>query len=311
MRTGRIVVLIIIFAAWIVASQSLYTVNEAEQVIITMFGKPTGDAVLKAGLHIKKPFVEKVNRFDKRWLEWDGDANQIPTRDKKYIWVDNYARWRISDPLLFFQTVRDERGAQTRLDDIIDGETRNAVASHNLIEIVRTSNRTLTLDDLTSDILDSSALEKVNMGREKLVNSILEKASVVAKDYGIEIVDVRIKRINYSEKVQAKVYDRMISERQRIATKYRSEGQGKSAEIRGQKEKELKKITSEAYKTAQEVMGKADAEATKIYARAYRQDPDFYSFIKTLESYKNTLDEKSWLILSTESDFYRYLKKIR
>lgn len=309
--TKSITAIVVAVFILITLSSGFFTVHETKQAIITMFGKPVGGAIREPGLHFKLPFIQKLHEFEKPWLEWDGDANQIPTRDKKYIWVDTYARWRISDPLLFFQTVRDERGAHTRLDDIIDGETRNAVANHNLIEIVRTSNRELRLEELISDIVDTSALEKVKVGREKIVNGILQKASKVALDYGIEIVDVRIKRVNYSEKVQAKVYDRMISERKRIAEKYRSEGQGKSAEILGQKERELKKITSEAYKIAQEIMGKADAEATKIYALAYNSDPELYSFLKTLESYKNTLDDKTWVLLSTDSDFFRYLKKIK
>ena len=212
---------------------------------------------------------------------------------------------------MFFQTVRDERGAQTRLDDIIDGETRNAVADNNLIEIVRTSNRKLSVEESTNNMVDTSDIVNIKAGREAIVNDILQKASKIALDYGIEIVDVRIKRINYSKNVRSKVYDRMISERLRIAEKYMSEGQGKSAEIKGRKEKELKRINSEAYKTAQEVMGKADGEATKIYAQAYKKDPSLYAFIKTLDGYKSVMDKKSWLILSTESDFFRYLKSIK
>lgn len=302
---------IIAAVAAFVLLNGVYIVNETNQAIITQFGKPVGKTENEPGLHFKIPFVHKVHTFEKRWLEWDGDANQVPTKDKKYIWVDVYARWRISDPLLFFQTVQDERGAQTRLDDIIDGETRNAIANNNLIEIVRTSNRALQFEDLPSDIIDTSTLEKVRIGREKIVNRILQKSSKLAKEYGIDLVDVCLKRINYSERVQQKVYDRMISERLRIAEKYRSEGQGKSAEIRGQKEKELKKITSEAYRKSQEIKGKADAEAAKIYAQAYSKDPEYYSFVKTLEGYKSTMDEKSLLILSTENDYYKYLKKIK
>ncbi|MFW5785588.1 MAG: protease modulator HflC [Chitinispirillaceae bacterium] len=303
--------ILLVAAAVILLVNGVYIVDETNQAIITQFGKPVGTAEKEPGLHFKIPFVQKVHFFEMRWLEWDGNANQVPTKDKKYIWVDVYARWRISDPLLFFQTVQDEPGAQTRLDDIIDGETRNAIANNSLIEIVRTSNRALRFEDLPSEIIDTSTIEKIEIGREKIINRIQQKASRLALDYGIEIVDVRLKRINYSDRVQQKVFDRMISERLRIAEKYRSEGQGKSAEIRGQKEKELKKISSKAYRKSQEIMGVADAQAAKIYARAYSQDPEFYSFVKTLEGYKSTMDEKSLLILSTENEYYRYLKKIR
>ncbi|MFP4242466.1 MAG: protease modulator HflC [Chitinispirillaceae bacterium] len=301
----------IVLTSIVVLLNGVYIVNETNQAIITQFGKPVGKTESEPGLHFKIPFIQKVYKFEKRWLEWDGDANQIPTEDKKYIWLDAYARWRISDPLLFFQTVQDERGAQTRLDDIIDGETRNAIADNNLIEIVRTSNRVMRFENLPSDIIDTSALQKVELGREKIVNRILKRSSKLASEYGIELVDVRLKRINYSERVQQKVFERMISERLRIAEKYRSEGEGRSAEIEGQKERELKKITSEAYRKSQEIKGEADAQAAKIYAQAYSKDPEYYSFIKTLEGYETTMDEKSLLILSTENDYYKYLKKIR
>ncbi|MFP4013894.1 MAG: protease modulator HflC, partial [Chitinispirillaceae bacterium] len=257
--------ILLVAAAVILLVNGVYIVDETNQAIITQFGKPVGTAEKEPGLHFKIPFVQKVHFFEMRWLEWDGNANQVPTKDKKYIWVDVYARWRISDPLLFFQTVQDEPGAQTRLDDIIDGETRNAIANNSLIEIVRTSNRALRFEDLPSEIIDTSTIEKIEIGREKIINRIQQKASRLALDYGIEIVDVRLKRINYSDRVQQKVFDRMISERLRIAEKYRSEGQGKSAEIRGQKEKELKKISSKAYRKSQEIMGVADAQAAKIY----------------------------------------------
>jgi len=294
--------------ALLVLVDAVYVVSETNQVIITQFGEPIGGAISSAGLHVKVPFIQKTNYFEKRWLEWDGDPNQIPTRDKKYIWMDTYARWRISDPLVFFQRVRDERGAQSRLDDIVDGETRNAIAKFDLIEIVRSSNRELELTEETILLETLEAIAKIEVGREKIAQIILENASKITPQFGVELRDVRVKRINYVDEVQQKVFDRMIAERKRIASKYRSEGDGKSAEIRGQKEKELKRIQSEAYRTAQEIKGKADAEATRIYAQAYGVDPEFYQFLKTLETYRTSLDSETWLVLSTDSEFLKFLK---
>ena len=304
----NILIGILIFLIIIVLLNSFYVVSEMNQVIITQFGEPIGDAITKPGLHMKVPFIQKANYFEKRWLEWDGDANEIPTKDKKYIWVDTYARWRISDPLKFFQRVRDERRAQSRVDDIIDGETRNAVASYDLIEIVRSTNREFELTEELAELDISSAIPKIITGREKIAQIILEKASAITPEFGVELRDIRIKRVNYVEEVQRKQFDRMISERQRIAAKYRSEGDGKSAEVRGEKERELKRITSEAYRTSQEIKGKADAEATRIYAEAYNLDPEFYQFMKTLEMYVSSLDKETWLLLSTDSEFLKYLK---
>ncbi len=299
---------IFVFLVLLVLLNSFYIVYEYDQVIITQFGEPKGDAITKPGLHIKIPFIQKANRFEKRWLEWDGDANEIPTKDKKYIWVDTYARWRISDPLIYFQRLRDERGAHSRIDDIIDGETRNAVAGYDLIEIVRSSNREFEESEETA-ILDISYVgTEIKTGREKITQIILEESSLKAADLGIELRDVRIKRVNYVTEVQAKVFDRMISERQQIASKYRSEGDGESAKIRGEKERELKRITSEAYKRAQEIQGEADAEATRIYALAYNLDPEFYQFMKTLETYIASLDKETWMLLSTDAEFLKYLK---
>jgi modulator of FtsH protease HflC len=306
-RTHWLVVAVIALAITTTWS-SFYTVNETEQVVITQFGEPIGKPIDHPGLHVKLPFVQEVNVFEKRWLEWDGSANQVPTRDKKYIWVDTYARWRIADPLRFFQRLRDERSAQSRLDDIIDGETRNVIASHDLIEVVRTSNRPFELGDAAQDVISEEAAVAVQHGRQKITRLILERASAVMPDYGIEMVDVRIQRINYIDTVQAKVFDRMISERKRIADRYRSEGQGKSAEIRGRKERELKKIESEAYRKSQEIMGKADAEATTIYAAAYGRAPELYRFLRTMETYRSTVDAKSTLVLSTDGDLFRYLQ---
>lgn len=309
--TRNIIVIVVAFPILIVLLTTLYVVSETNQVIITQFGEPIGGAITKPGLHMKVPFIQKANYFEKRWLEWDGDANQIPTKDKKYIWVDTYARWRISDPLVYFQRVRDERGAQSRIDDIIDGETRNAVANFNLIEIVRSSNREFELTEEIAILDIAAAIPDIETGREKIAQIILEKSSQITPEFGVELRDVKIKRINYVEEVQRKVFDRMISERKRIAAKYRSEGDGKSAEIRGEKERELKRIQSEAYRKAQEIKGKADAEATKIYANAYNLDPEFYSFMKTLETYVSSLDKETWLLLSTDAEFLKYLKSSR
>jgi len=309
--TRNIIAIVVPFAILIVLLNTLYVVSETNQVIITQFGEPIGDAVTKPGLHMKVPFIQKANSFEKRWLEWDGDANQIPTKDKKYIWVDTYARWRINDPLVFFQRVRDERGAHSRIDDIIDGETRNAVANYDLIEIVRSSNREFELTEEIAILDIAAAIPDIETGRDKIAQIILEKSSEITPEFGVELRDVKIKRINYVEEVQRKVFDRMISERKRIAAKYRSEGDGKSAEIRGEKERELKKIQSEAYRKAQEIKGKADAEATKIYAGAYNRDPEFYQFMKTLETYVSTMDKETWLLLSTDAEFLKYLKSSR
>ena len=306
--TRNIIAIVAPFAILIVLLNILYVVSETNQVIITQFGEPIGGAVTKPGLHMKVPFIQKANYFEKRWLEWDGDANQIPTKDKKYIWVDTYARWRINDPLVYFQRVRDERGAQSRIDDIIDGETRNAVANFDLIEIVRSSNREFELTEEIAILDIAAAIPDIETGRDQIARIILEKSSEITPEFGVELRDVKIKRINYVEEVQRKVFDRMISERKRIAAKYRSEGDGKSAEIRGEKERELKKIQSEAYRKAQEIKGKADAEATKIYAGAYNLDPEFYQFMKTLETYVSTMDKETWLLLSTDAEFLKYLK---
>jgi modulator of FtsH protease HflC len=303
---------------WIVAAvavlglaalwSALYTVSETEQVIITQFGEPMGRAITQPGLHLKVPFAQEANIFDKRWLEWNGNPNQVPTRDKKYIWVETYARWRIADPLLFFQRLHDERGAQSRLDDIIDGETRNVIANHNLIEVVRTTNREFDKGDEADDIMETEAMRQIELGRDKLTRLILERASKIVPDYGIELVDLQIQRVNYIETVQAKVFDRMISERKRIADRHRSEGQGKSAEIRGKKERELKVIESEAYRKTQESMGRGDAEAAEIYAQAYGRNRELYKFLKSMETYRSTIDKNSWLVLSTRADFFRYLQ---
>ena len=305
--------LLIVAALFIifVVPGSLYTVHETEQTIITQFGEPVGDAVTEPGLHFKLPWIQKVLRFDKRWLPWDGDANQIPTKDKKFIWVDTYARWRIADPLAFYTAVRNERQAQSRLDDIIDGETRNAVASYNLIEIVRSSDREFEVTEEIGGFVDEVVVQEIASGRDAITRSILRQASLVTPNFGIELVDVQFKRINYTEEVRESVYQRMISERTRIAEQSRSEGQGRSAEIRGEKERDLQEIESAAFKTAEETRGLADAEATQIYASAYSKDPDFYQFLKTLETYRTSLDEDATLVLSSDSEFLKFLKSSR
>jgi modulator of FtsH protease HflC len=287
---------------------SVYTTSETEQAILVQFGKPIGGVVTEPGIHLKLPFVQTVHRFDKRWLEFDGDANEIPTKDKKYIFVDTYARWRIKDPLRFYQAVRDERGGQSRLDDIVDGETRNAVASFDLIELVRSSNRPFQVTEELEGIGAAEAMAKVQTGREKIAGIVLEKAAKITPEFGIELVDVRFKRINYVDTVQQKVFERMISERKRIAERSRSEGQGRAAEIRGQKERDVLSASSTGYKNAQELKGAADAKATAIYARAYGRDPELYQFLKSLETLAATLDDKATVVLSTDSELLRYLK---
>jgi membrane protease subunit HflC len=308
-KTILIVLGALVLLAFLV--DGVYVVSETNQVIITQFGEPIGGAVTKPGLHLKMPFIQKTNFFEKRWLAWDGDPNQIPTKDKKYIWVDTYCRWRVADPLVFFQRVTDERSAHSRLDDVVDGETRNAIAKFDLLEIVRSSNREFELSEESALLDFSEVTAKVEMGREKIAGIILEAASKITPQFGVELKDVRIKRVNYVDEVQRKVFDRMIAERQRIASKYRSEGDGKSAEVRGQKERELKKIQSEAYRKAQEIKGRADAEATRIYAQSYNADPEFYQFLKTLETYRTSLAKETWLLLSTSSEFLKYLKSSR
>ena len=288
--------------------QSAYTVSETQQMIITQFGEPVGDPVVTPGLHFKIPFMQRANPFEKRFLEWDGNPNQVPTRDRRFIWVNTYARWRITDPLLFFQRLRDERGAQSRLDDVLDGETRNAVARHDLIELVRSTNR--NIEDVPIDSEEEAViLEKIERGRSEITREILETAAARVADLGIELLDLRLKRINYVEEVQQDVFARMIAERQRVAEQFRSEGQGESARINGERERELSQIQSEAYRQAEELRGKADAEATRIYAEAYNRDAEFYAFTKSLETYELTMDASTLFILGTDSELLRFLEQ--
>ncbi len=302
--------LIIIVVLIIVAANSFYILDEKHQSIITRFGEPVGGATTEAGLHIKIPILDKVHFFEKRILEWDGDPKQIPTSDKRYIWLDTFSRWQINDPLKFYQTVRNETFAHGRLDDIISGTTRDIVSSNTLIEIVRNSNREMMFTDEYKDSSTGigSTERAIESGRSKIADQIFNTSKELCAEYGIKLIDVKIKRINYVQEVRQKVYERMISERQKIAAKYRSEGQGNSAEILGQMKRELDRIESEAYETAQEIIGRADAEAIKIYANAYNRDPGFYEFLKTLETYENTIDKKNTLIMTTDSDYFKYIK---
>lgn len=310
MTNSTITKVIIVLGVLFVLSSATYQVHEVNQVIITQFGEPTGEPVTEPGLHFKIPFVQQTNYFEKRFLEWDGNPNQVPTKDKRFIWVDTYARWRIVDPLRFFQRLRDELGAQSRLDDILDGETRNAVARYDLIEIVRSTNRDPDTVQIESDE-ETAILDEIQMGRQKIAAEILERAAGRTEDLGIELLDLRLKRINYVAEVQQDVFARMIAERQRIAAEFRSEGQGESARISGERERDLARITSEAYRTAEEIRGTADAEATSIYAAAYSRDPDFYAFTKSLETYEETMDASTFFMLGTDSELLKYLEQPR
>lgn len=295
----------------LVLSSALFTVDETEQAIILQFGEPVGQPIREAGLHVKMPFIQNVLRFEKRVLEWDGRPTQVPTEEKKSIIVDTFARWRISEPLQFYQAVRGiESTAQGRLDNIINGVTRDLVTQSKLIEVVRNSNRTMQgrgEDDL---VVELTGIDKIERGRSGITRQVLENSRETVAQYGIELLDVQIKQINYTETVQKDVFQRMISERRRIAEKFRSEGQGERARIDGKKDRELKRIESEAYRKAQEIIGEADAEAARIYANAFNRDPEFYSFLQTLDSYRTTLDSNSTVIMKTDSEYLKYLKKI-
>ncbi len=309
MKKLIIIVIIILLIGIIPLKSAFYALDETQQAIILQFGKPIGESIKKSGLHFKIPFIQTVVRFDKRILEWDGDENQIPTSDKKYIWVDTFARWRIIDPLKYYQSVKDERNAQSRLDDIIDSATRNYISENLLIEAVRNTNRKMETTIEEESGFEAEAFHQhIEIGRERIIDLIFRKAVEAMPQYGIELLDVRIKRVNYVEEVRRKVYERMISERNRIAEKFRSEGEGKKAEIDGEREKELQRITSEAYRKAKEIEGKADAEAVKIYANAYGKDTEFYSFLQTLETYKTTLKKNTTLILNTDSEYFKFIK---
>jgi membrane protease subunit HflC len=294
---------------------SIYTVSEVEQAIITQFGKPVGEPVTTAGLKLKLPFIQDVNPIDKRVLEWDGSPSDMPTKDKLYISVDLFARWRITDPLQYFLRLRDERSAQSRLDDILGSETRNAVAKHELIEIIRTTKDRVPLRDslLTEEERkqDIGALVPITKGRELVEREIFAAASEKVRVFGIELLDIRFKRINYNESVRPKIYDRMISERRQIAERFLSEGNGEAARIRGNRVRDLNKIQSEAYRQVEEIRGLADAKATEIYSAAYNQSPkavSFYEFTRTMQAYRLMIAEGTTLVLSTESDLFKFLK---
>ena len=300
----RIVLTVVVLALILTVMNGFFILPEGRQAVITQFGAPVGDPIVDAGLHFKTPFIQDVTYFEKRILIWDGDPNQIPTNDKTFVYLDVTARWRISDALRFLQAVNNENRAQTILDDIIDGTVRDLVNKNNLVEIIRSS------DWKPGDATDKN-YEPVTLGRDKIVDMIHKAIAKLTPQYGIEVVDVMFKRVNYIESVQQKVYDRMISERKRIAAEKRSLGEGEKAEILGRVDRELKQITSTATRKSEEIRGKADAEAAGIYAAAYNQDPDFYSFTRTLESYKKTLGTNSRLVLSSDSEFYKYLKSLK
>jgi len=306
-RIGILVGLIVVLLVLSVFGGMFYIVDETQQVIITQFGDPVGDPVVTPGLKVKTPFIQKAIFFEKRFIEWDGERNQIPTRDKRFIYVDTYARWQITDPLKYFQRLRDERGAQSRLDDILDGETRNAIANHDLLEVVRTTTREFEVSEDDQDSGDTE-FAAIKIGRAEIAMEVLEKSQTRVTDLGISILDFRFKRINYVEEVRREVYQRMISERSRIAEQFRSEGEGEAANIGGEQEKLLQEITSVAYRTAEETKGKADAKAADIYARAYNRDPDFYRFTKSMSTLEETLDADTILVLGTDGELLKYVE---
>ena len=306
----RTLFLIVIAVGIVLVYSSAYVVDETEQVLITQFGRVMGQPITEPGLKFKLPFFQKANFFPKNLLTWDGVPGQVPTKDKTYIGVDTFARWKIVDPIKYFQTVNNEFAALERLDDIIDPAVRNLVTSYPLVESVRNTDRPMDTFESVMDENRKRVQYKIDLGRDEITRLIVEQASEKLTPFGIELVDVKIKRINYIENVRQAVYNRMIAERNQIAEKYRAEGQGEASNIRGEKEKELQVIKSEAYKDAQKIKGDADATATRIYADAYNADPEFYGFLKTLEVYKKTMKKDSTLILSTNSDFMKYFKGI-
>ena len=299
---------------FLVGSGAFYTVNQAEQVILTQFGRPVGEPVTEPGLHTKLPFIQEVHRLDKRFLEWDGAPVAIPTKDKTYIRVEAFARWRITDPKTYFVRMRDERSAQSRLEDILGSETRNAVARNELIEIVRTDPTRKPLRDETLKTDGPGAvgeLPPIRIGRQRVEQEIAREAARKLSEFGIALLDFRLKRVNYNPDVLERIYSRMISERQQIAQRFRSEGEGEAAKIAGQRERDLSEIQSGAYLKAQQIRGEADAKASEIYAKAFNSDPaaaDFYNFVKTMDTYRSSISKDTTLILSTESDFFRWLK---
>ncbi|MFQ5847975.1 MAG: protease modulator HflC [Candidatus Methylomirabilales bacterium] len=311
-RTLTITIGILAILVLLVLSGAFYRVEEGQQAIVLQFGRPVGDPVTEAGLHVKLPFVQNVRRFEKRLLIWDGDPNQIPTKGREFILVDTTARWRITDPKKFLESVATEQGAQSRLDDIIDSAVRSQVSGNELVELVRSASWVTPEEAVLKEVpqeLEKELKKKISLGREEITRAIVAEAQKVVPQYGIELIDVRIKRLNYIQSVREKVYARMISERKRKAALFRSEGEGDSAEILGTMEKDLRQIRSTAYRRAQVIRGKADAQATRIYGTAFNKDPEFYAFSRTLEAYKEGQNNNSVLILTTDSDYYRYLKE--
>jgi len=310
MKKKTIIVIIGLFFALILISNSAFIVKETEQVVVTEFGRPVREAITTPGLKFKVPFIHTTNYFEKRFLEWRGDPNQIPTKDKKYIFVDTYARWQITDPLKFYMRLNNERGAQSRLDDILDGETRDFIAKYNLEELVRTSNRTPTPSGVEGEAIGDSLIN-IEVGRENIQRMIRESANRQTQDLGIVILDLRVKRLNYVPEVREQVFNRMRSERFRIAEMFRSEGQGEAARINGEKERDLQIIRSEAFRQAEEIMGKSDALAASIYANAYDKTSvsrELYSFVKSLETFEKALNDDTQVILSTKNELLKYLK---
>lgn len=313
---------ILAFIGFIAVNSAYYTLTEGKQAIVTQFGKPVGEPITEAGLHFKMPILQEVRYVDKRILSWDGDPNQIPTKDKKYIRVDTTARWKIVDALKFIQTVQNEAGAKARLDTILDGHTRDVISNHNIVEAVRNSNQIIDSIEEKKDQIQkrkdsgqaiveeeiTGDIEKIFIGREQLSEMIAKKADSELEGLGIQLIDVQLRRISYERSVETKVYERMISERQRIAQKIRSIGKGEKAEIEGRLSRDLNNIESEAYKKSQIIRGKAEAKATAIYARALKKSPDFYSFLRSMEAYQRSLKNDTQLILSSDSDFLKFLK---
>jgi len=311
MNSKAILIIIVVLLGIITISNSVFILDETQQAIVTQFGKPVGESRVDPGINFKVPFIHTIQMFDKRYLAWDGDPNQVPTKDKKFIFVDSYARWQITNPLQFFIRLRDERSGQSRLDDILDGETRNAIASYDLLDIVRSTNRE---PEISEDFMEElEVLEEIKVGRPFIEKMILDKANERTSDLGIRILDFRFKRMNYVEEVRNNVYDRMISERNRIADQFRSEGQGEARKIEGNKERDLAQIQSEAFKEAEQIKGRADAEATSIYAKAFNKNAasrELYSFTRAMESLEKSFDDKTNLILTTDSELYKYLKRV-
>ena len=317
MKASPILIIVVVIAA-IAAffiSASVYTIDEAEQAIVVQLGAPVGDPITTPGLHFKKPFVQEVRRFDKRLISWDGDPNQIPTRGEQFISVDTTARWRIADPLLFLQRVQNERGATMRLNDILDSVVRDHISASDLVDIIRSKDWQVSKEDLeraqvTGQGDEAILLQTVSTGREEMVRSILATARKLVPEYGIELVDIRIKRVDYVEAVQQRVFERMIAERQRIAEQFRSEGQGRAAEIDGDTQKQLSQVRSEAQRQGELIRGEADAEATRIYNNAFNADPEFFGFFRTLESYSRSIGPKTTIMLGADAEYVRYLSDI-